>query len=151
MKAYEAKRLRLLVVDDERAIRELLKLQLTACDYEVVLAEDAFAAQRLLYEAPPDVMIVDAHLPYLSGMDFVSALVAEPSLPSVPVIFITGRHELLERAAALGAACLAKPFLVERLVELVERIAGERHRERRRPATSNPGACRAPDLATAKN
>ena len=50
------RRPRILVVDDERAIRELLKLQLSACGYEVAVAEDAFAARRLLYEAKPDVM-----------------------------------------------------------------------------------------------
>ena len=116
------RRPRILVVDDETAIRELLKLQLSASGYDVVLAEDAFAARRLLYEAQPDAMIVDAHMPYMSGVEFVSTLVAEPSLPWVPVIFITGREELLERAAALGSACLVKPFLAERLLELLERV-----------------------------
>jgi DNA-binding response OmpR family regulator len=119
---------RILVVDDEAAIRELLKLQLSASGYDVVLAEDAFAARRLLYEAQPDAMIVDAHMPYVSGVEFVSTLVGEASLPWVPVIFITGREELLERAAALGSACLVKPFLAERLIELVERVlASEQH------------------------
>lgn len=113
---------RILVVDDEPAIRELLKLQLSASGYDVVLAEDAFAARHLLYDAQPDLMIVDAHMPYVSGVEFVSTLVAEPSLPWIPVIFITGREELLERAAALGSACLVKPFLAERLLELVERV-----------------------------
>ena len=118
----------ILVVDDEAAIRELLKLQLSAAGYEIVLAEDAFAARRLLYEAAPDVMIVDAHLPYLSGVEFVSTLVGEPSLPWVPVIFITGREELLERAATLGSACLVKPFLIERLIELVQRLLASQER-----------------------
>src|SRR5690349_21246649 len=105
------RRPKVLVLDDEAAIRELLKLQLSACGYDVVLAEDAFAAQRLLYRAAPDVMIVDAHLPYISGVEFVSTLVGETSLPWVPVIFITGRADMLEGASALGSACLVKPFL----------------------------------------
>jgi len=116
-----ARRATILVVDDEPAIRELLKLQLTACGYDVVLAEDAFAARRQLYEASPDLMVVDAHMPYVTGVEFVATLVAESSLPWVPVIFITGREELLERALALGSACLVKPFLAERLLELIER------------------------------
>ena len=126
------RRPRILVVDDERAIRELLKLQLSASGYEVAVAEDAFAARCLLYEATPDVMIVDAQLPYVSGVEFVSALVAEPALPWVPVIFITGREELLERALALGSACLVKPFLAERLIELVERVLAAEERCTRR-------------------
>ena len=58
----------ILVVDDEAAIRELLKLQLAAAGYEVVLAEDALGAARLVREAKPDLMIVDAHMPYVSGL-----------------------------------------------------------------------------------
>ena len=121
----------ILVVDDEPAIRELLKLQLTADGYDVVLAEDAFAARRLLNEAAPDVMVVDAHMPYVSGLEFVATLVGESSLPWVPVIFITGREELLEGAAALGSACLVKPFLATRLIELIERVLAAQARDSR--------------------
>jgi two-component system phosphate regulon response regulator PhoB len=122
MEKQAKRRPKILVVDDEPAIRELLKLQLTASGYDVVLAEDAFAARRLLYQAAPDVMVVDAHMPYVSGVEFVATLVGEASLPWVPVIFITGRAELLESASVLGSACLVKPFLAARLIELVERV-----------------------------
>jgi CheY-like chemotaxis protein len=125
-KQPSARRATVLVVDDEPAIRELLKLQLTACGYDVVLAEDAFAARRLLYQAAPDVMVVDAHMPYVSGVEFVATLLSESSLPWVPVIFITGREELRERALALGSACLVKPFLAQRLLELIERALDPR-------------------------
>ena len=134
MEPRARQRRRILVVDDEPAIRELLKLQLTAAGYEVVLAEDAFAARRLLYEAQPDVMVVDAHMPYVSGVEFVATLVAEPSLPCVPVIFITGRAELLERTRGLARACLVKPFLAQALTELVERVLVAEDRYRDRPA-----------------
>lgn len=122
MEKQAKRRPTILVVDDEPAIRQLLKLQLTAEGYEVVLAEEAFAARRLLYQAAPDVMVVDAHMPYVSGLEFVATLAGESALPWVPVIFITGREELLERATALGSACLVKPFLGERLIELVARV-----------------------------
>ena len=126
MPSQAKRRPRILVVDDEPAIRELLKLQLAANAYEVVLAEDAIVAQRLLYEAGPDLMVVDAHMPYLSGVEFVSTLAADASLPSIPVIFITGREKLLERAKELGAACLLKPFSDERFLELVARVLASR-------------------------
>jgi two-component system phosphate regulon response regulator PhoB len=125
------RRATVLVVDDEPAIRELLKLHLSASGYDVVLAEDAFAARRLLYQAAPDVMVVDAHMPYVSGVEFVSTLVTEQSLPWVPVIFISGRKDLLEGASALGTACLVKPFLTTRLIELVERVLHAQHHDTR--------------------
>jgi len=118
----------ILVVDDEAAIRELLKLQLAAAGYEVVLAEDALGAARLVREAKPDLMIVDAHMPYVSGLDFVSAVITDSSMPWVPVIFITGRSELRNDAEALGSACLVKPFLAARLLELIERVVRSQER-----------------------
>jgi len=118
----------ILVVDDEAAIRELLKLQLAAAGYEVVLAEDALGAARLVREAKPDLMIVDAHMPYVSGLDFVSAVITDSSMPWVPVIFITGRSELRNDAEALGSACLVKPFLGSRLLELIERVVRSQER-----------------------
>ena len=106
----ERRRRTILVVDDELAIRELLKLQLAAEGYEVVLAEDALGAGRPVREAKPDLMIVDS------------------SMPWVPVIFITGRSERRSGAEALGSACLLKPFLATRLIELVERVLRSQER-----------------------
>src|SRR5688572_12573657 len=119
---------RILVVDDDRSIRELLKLRLAAAGYDVVLAEDALVAGRVLAQSGADLMIVDAHMPDVSGVDFVANLVADSTLPWVPVIFITGREELKSHAEALGSACLVKPFLANRLLELVERVLHSQER-----------------------
>ena len=111
-----------LVIDDEKAIRELLKLHLANDGYQVLLAEDAVLGGRLLLERRPDLLIVDAHLPYMSGIDFVATLIADQSLPAMPVIFITGREELSARAHALADACLVKPFLATELLAVVNRL-----------------------------
>lgn len=124
----QERRRTILVVDDEPAIRELLKLQLSAAGYEVALAEDANAAARVVRDARPDLMVIDAHMPHVSGLDFVSALIADSSMPWVPVIFITGRSELRSDAESLGSACLVKPFLSTRLIELVERVLRSQER-----------------------
>jgi DNA-binding response OmpR family regulator len=127
MKAEKPRRT-ILVVDDDSAIRKLLELQLAAEGYSVVMAEDALGAARLVREAKPDLMIVDAHMPFVSGLDFVSAVIADSSMPWVPVIFITGRSELRSDAEALGSACLVKPFLAARLTELIERVLHSQER-----------------------
>jgi two-component system, cell cycle response regulator len=119
---------RILVVDDDHSIRELLKLRLASAGYEVELAEDALVAGRILARSGVDLMIVDANLPYVSGVDFVANLVADPSLPWVPVIFITGREDLKDHAEKLGSACLVKPFLAGRLLELIERVLRSQER-----------------------
>ena len=117
----EQKRTSILVIDDEPAVRELLKLQLVGAGYEVQLADDAIIAGRAVMATPPDLMIVDVALPFLDGVDFVAALKADTTMPQVNVIFISGHGEVLERARAVGAPCLKKPFAVEELLELVRR------------------------------
>jgi two-component system phosphate regulon response regulator PhoB len=112
----------ILVVDDEAAIRELLKLHLANSGYHVLLAEDAIVGGRMLLERRPDLLIIDAHLPYMSGIDFVATLIADQSLPAMPVVFITGREELSARAHALADECLVKPFLATDLLAVVERL-----------------------------
>jgi two-component system, OmpR family, phosphate regulon response regulator PhoB len=124
----QRRRRTILVVDDEAQIRELLKLQLEDADYRVVLAESARRAAQLVRDEKPDVMIVDAHMPFVSGLDFVSALISDSSMPWVPVIFMTGRSDLRGHAEALGSACLVKPFLAPRLIELVERVLRSQER-----------------------
>lgn len=121
----------ILVVDDEQPIRELLKLQLEDAGYHVVLAESARRAARRVRDEKPDLMIVDAHMPYVSGVEFVATLVGETSLPWVPVIFITGREDMRAGASALGSACLVKPFLATRLLELIERVLASQASGRR--------------------
>src|SRR3954469_2435969 len=118
----------ILVVDDEAQIRELLKLQLEDAGYRVVVAESARRAAQQVRNEKPDLMIVDAHMPFVSGLDFVSTLIADSSMPWVPVIFMTGRSELRGHAEALGSACLVKPFLAPRLIELVQRVLRSQER-----------------------
>jgi two-component system, OmpR family, phosphate regulon response regulator PhoB len=117
-----AARRTVLVVEDEQAIRDLLRLHLRNAGYNVILAEDAIAAGRRLLERAGDIdlLIVDAQLPYLSGIEFASTLIADSSLPALPMIVITGHDHLVSRAEGLGVPCLVKPFSAECLVALVD-------------------------------
>lgn len=126
------RRPRVLVVDDEPAIRELLKLHLANAGYEVRLAEDAIIAERALREAPPDLVVVDVAMPYRGGLEFVAGLSADDELRRLPVIFITGHEGMASGARALGTVgCLKKPFEVGALLEMVERQLGRGVREQR--------------------
>jgi DNA-binding response OmpR family regulator len=113
-----------LVVDDEPAIRELLKLHLANAGYEVRLAEDAIVAERALRESPPDLVVVDVAMPYRGGLELVAGLSADDELRRLPVIFITGHEGLASGARALGAGCLKKPFEISALLGMLERHIG---------------------------
>ena len=109
----------ILVVDSDRPTRELIGLHLRNAGYGVIDAEDAIVAGRLLLHSPPDLLIVDADLPYLSGIDFLATLVADSSVPYVPAILLASRDGIASRAEALGVSCLVKPFFADQLRNLV--------------------------------
>lgn len=113
----------ILVVEDERPVRELLQVHLQNAGYGVVAAPDAVVAGHLLVSdaAKFDLVIIDAHLPYLSGIEFASVLIADSSIPPLPIILITGHEELASRADILDVPCLIKPFSADELLAIVER------------------------------
>jgi len=117
----EQKRPSILVVDDETAVREVLRLHLAGAGYDVKVADDAIVAGRAVMATPPDLMIVDVALPYLDGVDFVAALKSDTTMPAMTVVFMSGNAEVLDRARTLGAPCLKKPFSAEELLEVVRR------------------------------
>ena len=114
-----------LVIDDDRAIRELLSLHLANRGYQVAVAEDAVVGGRLALAARPQLIIIDVNMPYLDGPDFVAALKGDPETKDIPVVFLTSDGDVAERAGKLGAvACLTKPIMADRLLDVVAR-AGE--------------------------
>ena len=122
---------KILVVDDERCMRDLMQLHLRSAGHQVLLAEDAVVAGRMLLEWRPDLLLVDVEMPYMSGQEFVATLLADRTIPHVPVIFVTADETFGPRAASLGADCLTKPCRADVLLNLVARRLKE---TRPRPA-----------------
>jgi CheY-like chemotaxis protein len=111
---------KVLVVDDEESMRELLRLHLGNDGYEVIAAEDAVVAGRLVVEQKPDVMIVDVEMPYMNGYEFVAAVKADPSTRDIPIVFLTTDANVAEHAIKLRAdAYLTKPVTANRLLEVI--------------------------------
>lgn len=111
----------ILVVEDDRAIRELLQLHLQNFGYRVVATPDAIVAGHWLLKDPKqfDLVVVDANLPYFTGLEFITTLIADTTLPALPAILITGHEELANRATILDVPCLVKPFSADDLNRLV--------------------------------
>ncbi|HEX9434866.1 MAG TPA: response regulator [Burkholderiales bacterium] len=119
----------ILIVDDDESIRELLRLHLSSAGYNVSVAEDAIVAGYMVLRSPPDLIISDVNMPHMDGFEFVAALKADKSLPSIPVIFLTSVEEGDHRGKALGAVgYVTKPVRADRLLSLVaQHIAGGTH------------------------
>lgn len=111
---------RILVVDDDEDIRDLLRMHLTSAGYEVQVAADAIAAGYIVLKSPPDLIITDVNMPHMDGFEFVAALKADTSLPRIPVIFLTSVDDGDSRSRELGAVgYVTKPVRADRLLSLV--------------------------------
>jgi CheY-like chemotaxis protein len=119
----------ILVIDDDANIRELLRLHLTAAGYSVQVAEDAITAGYTVLRQAPDLIICDVHMPHMDGFEFVAALKADPTVPDMPVIFLTSTEEGDQRAKGLGAVgYFTKPVRADRLLALVaQHVPGGAH------------------------
>jgi two-component system, OmpR family, response regulator MprA len=113
--------MRVLVVDDERAVRESLQRALELEGYDVELAADGEEAiERLTATAPADAVILDVLMPGIDGLEVCRRLRAAGS--AVPVLMLTARAEVDSRVAGLDAGAddyLPKPFA---LAELLARL-----------------------------
>jgi len=104
---------RILVVDDERLNRMILRRALEAEGHEVREAADGRAALDRLAEAPVDVVLLDIVMPVLDGYETLRAIKADPALGYIPVIIISSVDELssVVRCIEMGATdYLPKPF-----------------------------------------
>jgi DNA-binding response OmpR family regulator len=82
-------RVKILVIDDDTSMLALVKRELEKAGYLVLLAEDGIVGGRLALSASPDLILVDVHMPYLSGYELVEALKADSATWHIPVVFLT--------------------------------------------------------------
>lgn len=113
---------RILVVDDDPGLRELLRGYLGEHGYAVDVAEDGAAMRRRLAAAPPDLVILDLMLPGEDGLALCRALRAESSLP---ILMLTARGEETDRIVGLEMGAddyLPKPFSPRELLARIRSI-----------------------------
>ncbi|MBP8532916.1 MULTISPECIES: response regulator transcription factor [unclassified Streptomyces] len=113
---------RVLVVDDESALADLLSMALRYEGWEVRTAGDGAEAIRITRELRPDAVVLDIMLPDMDGLAVLGRLRRE--LPDVPVLFLTARDAVEDRIAGLTAGgddYVTKPFSLE---EVVARLRG---------------------------
>lgn len=117
----------ILVIDDEKNIREGLSMALEDEGYDVITAEDGKKGlEKALYDSV-DLIITDLRMPLISGEEILKKVVTE--LPSIPVIVLTGHGtvELAVEAMRIGAYdFLTKPLDLDRLFRLVKRALENR-------------------------
>ena len=121
--------MRILIVDDDAAVRILLRTTFELADVEVAEAENAAVARRRIKAARPDVIVLDVNMPGMNGLDFCKELKGSAQTKDIPIIVLTGSAEgTSANAKRAGAdAFVRKPFSPLELLSVAERLAGGLH------------------------
>lgn len=115
---------RLLVVDDEPAVRDLLQSSLSAQGYEVAVAEDGFAALAQMRGALPDLIVTDLKMPNMSGFELLSII--HRRFPQIPAIAVSGEFQpALAPLGVLADAFFAKPVRFDELLAKIAQLLQE--------------------------
>jgi two-component system, OmpR family, response regulator MprA len=116
--------MKILIVDDERAVRESLRRALELEGYEIELAEDgAEALERLEADPEPDAMVLDVLMPRVDGLEVSRTLRRNGS--RLPILMLTARTQVEDRVEGLDAGAddyLTKPFALEELLARVRAL-----------------------------
>ena len=116
---------RILLVEDELPIRQMIAFNLTRAGFEVDEAGDAASARLQIADARPDLLLVDWMLPDSSGLELTRTLRREPVNRDIPIIMLTARADERDRVLGLDSGAddyITKPFSPRELLSRVNAV-----------------------------
>jgi diguanylate cyclase (GGDEF)-like protein len=117
--------LRVLVVDDEPDIRDVLKITLEAEKYEVIEAENGEEAIKIIAQKTPDLVLLDYKMPKMDGREVCRRIKKDILLRHLPIIMVTGKGEITDKVDGIDAGAddyIVKPFEPEELLAHIKMI-----------------------------
>ena len=117
---------RILLVEDDPSVRELLKVLLESEGYEIVEAKDGLEGLLKAEFVKPDLMILDLMMPDVDGERVLNQLRSDPELGTIPVLIVSGKYEALGRVKDIigDDNVFAKPFEPTRLMDRIGTLIG---------------------------
>ena len=117
---------RVLVVDDDEDIRQLIDMALSSEGYRVLTAQNGAAALEVIAHSPPDVILLDMKMPVMDGWELARVYRQTPG-QHAPIVVMTAAQDAAARAAEVAAdGHLAKPFDLDELFRIVDQYATAR-------------------------
>lgn len=117
-----------MIVDDVQDIRELYERFFEFEGARVITAEDGVSALQVVLFHRPDVIILDLAMPRISGLDVIRSLKGDPRTREIPVVVLSGQHDVRKSALEAGAdAYIRKPVLPDQLLDQVKRTLRSPH------------------------
>lgn len=117
---------KIVIVDDDRALRDRLQQVLEKAGYQVAQAPSGLRLLSLLEVDRPDLILLDIQMSWINGFELCRAMKANATYQSIPVVFISGRSQKsdIDNGLACGAAdYFVKPLDTLRLLERVRELA----------------------------
>lgn len=141
MKAFGLYMKKILIADDDLAMRELVQATLEGPEFEILLASDGHEALQLAIANRPDVVVLDWEMPGMTGAEVTKELRRLPETARIPIVMLTGRRQEHNAGLKLGVnAYLIKPFspllLLECLNAAMKHTGNSKARRTVRPAES---------------
>jgi two-component system, OmpR family, alkaline phosphatase synthesis response regulator PhoP len=121
---------KILIVDDEKDIVELLSYNLKKEKFSIVKAYDGEAALGLVRSEKPDLMILDLMLPKMNGLDVCKAIRRNPETANLPIIMLTAKGDEIDKIIGLEIGAddyITKPFSVKELIARVRALLRRLH------------------------
>lgn len=122
---------RVLIVDDEYALRLMIQTALRPLELETVQACDGEEALAIAKAAPPDLVLLDWMMPKVTGLEVAAQLREDPETAGIPIIMLTARGQARDEEAARIAGVdkyLTKPFSPRSLLALVQEVLSQEAR-----------------------
>jgi len=116
---------RILVVEDEAPIRDMLRFALERAEYRVGLATDVPSARLRMAESRPDLILLDWMMPGVSGVEFARELKSNATTKDIPIIMLTARAEEEDTVRGLNVGCddyVSKPFSFPELIARIQAV-----------------------------
>jgi len=116
---------RILIVDDEAAIREMISIALDLAGFDTIEAEDAIAAHHKIVDERPSLILLDWMLPGMTGIELCRRIKRDENLSEIPVIMLTARGDEDHKIQGLDSGAddyITKPFSTRELVSRIKAV-----------------------------
>jgi two-component system phosphate regulon response regulator PhoB len=123
---------KILIVEDDPDIRELLRFNLEKAGYNLFLAEDGEKALTLARKHSPDIILLDLMLPGMDGLEVCRTMKRDPELQGIPVMMVTAKGEEMDRVVGLELGAddyVVKPFSLREVVLRIRKVLDRREKQ----------------------
>ncbi len=119
---------KILIADDDKAMRALLRVVLQKKGYEVTLASDGKEALRLLQKDIPDLVVLDVMMPKLNGWEVAKKIREDKKMSGLPIIMLTAKDEMIDKLMGFESGVneyIVKPLKPASITAAVKKLLGE--------------------------